>query len=278
MDIPFRTGSLYNRRENIHKVFGGQQQGGISTPKNYPFIFLFTGSSGSAYGYHDNWTPEGVFEYVGEGQQGDMEFRGGNRAIRDHSAEGKVLLVFENLGKGKPVRFAGSFQCVGYEFSKGEDQTGAVRKTIVFHLLPSERDTIAEDERAPVERAVESKTLEGLRTKAYELAKDMQPANAKYSLQRYRARSEAVRSYVLKRANGYCESCGCEAPFRTSNGFPYLEAHHTRRLSDDGPDDPRWVAGICPTCHREIHHGENGNVRNLALIDKLHELEPEPGK
>jgi 5-methylcytosine-specific restriction protein A len=30
------------------------------------------------------WTGEGVFQYTGEGQSGDMTFEVGNKAIRDH--------------------------------------------------------------------------------------------------------------------------------------------------------------------------------------------------
>ena len=39
------------------------------------------------------------------GRPGDMEFARGNRAIRDHAAEGKDLLVFEMLGKAKEYDF-----------------------------------------------------------------------------------------------------------------------------------------------------------------------------
>lgn len=66
-----------------------------------------------------------------------------------------------------------------------------------------------------------------------------------------------------------------EAPFTTSAGAPYLEVHHTRRLSDNGPDDPRWVAAIHPVVHREIHFGEKGDELNAALIEKLKHIEPE---
>ena len=35
----------YNRKKDIHERFGGQQQGGISTPANHPFVFIFTGDA-----------------------------------------------------------------------------------------------------------------------------------------------------------------------------------------------------------------------------------------
>ena len=59
------------------------------------------------------------------------------------------------------------------------------------------------------------------------------------------------------------------APFKRSNGEPYLEPHHTRRLADGGPDHPRWVGAICPACHREIHHGQKGRTKNEDLQRKL---------
>jgi 5-methylcytosine-specific restriction protein A len=46
---------------------------------------------------------------------------------------------------------------------------------------------------------------------------------------------------------------------------PYLEPHHIRRLTDGGPDDPRAMGAVCPNCHREIHHGTDGQKRNLEL-------------
>lgn len=66
----------------------------------------------------------------------------------------------------------------------------------------------------------------------------------------YRMRSRAIRLYVLRRAAGKCEGCGAVAPFNTVNGEPYLEPHHIRHLADGGPDDPRWVVGVCPNFHR----------------------------
>jgi 5-methylcytosine-specific restriction enzyme A len=56
-----------------------------------------------------------VYLYMGEGQVGDMEFRSGNKAIRDHAANGKDLLLFKALGKGQGYRFLGQFACASWE-------------------------------------------------------------------------------------------------------------------------------------------------------------------
>ena len=109
----------------------------------------------------------------------------------------------------------------------------------------------------------------------YEAVKATQSVRVKEARQVLYERSRAVRDYVLGRANGQCELTGEPAPFRTKSGAPYLEVHHTRRLSDDGPDDPRWVAAITPTAHREIHYGENGDELNQLLQEKLKLIEQE---
>jgi hypothetical protein len=48
-----------------------------------------------------------------------------------------------------------------------------------------------------------------------------------------------------------------------------------RRVSDGGPDHPRWVGAICPTCHRNIHHGIDGLAINEKLMARLGEIEAE---
>lgn len=101
----FEEGRLYSRREDLHAPFGGQTQGGISTPASHPLIFVFTGSSGKQYGYQDGWREDdSLFLYTGEGREGDMRFASGNKAIRDHSINGKDIYLFEALGKSRPVK------------------------------------------------------------------------------------------------------------------------------------------------------------------------------
>lgn len=59
LQLPFQIGMAYNRKRDIHDVYGGQRQRDISTPNDVPFYFLFTGQSGSQYGYDDGWDEEG---------------------------------------------------------------------------------------------------------------------------------------------------------------------------------------------------------------------------
>ena len=82
----FIVGRTYNRVKDLHLVYGGQRQGGMSTPSEHQLMFLFTGSSGETHGYRDEFRDDGTFWYTGEGQVGDMTFDRANRALRDHAA------------------------------------------------------------------------------------------------------------------------------------------------------------------------------------------------
>lgn len=136
-DLPYQMGGLYSRRLDIHDKWGGQRQGGISTPKDGPFVFIFTGEAGKAHGYTDSWDDDGILHYYGEGQQGDMTMRGGNKAIAQHIQSGKRLLVFKSLGHGKPYRFDGEFVCLSSYAKPDTPATiGANRTAIVFRLQP----------------------------------------------------------------------------------------------------------------------------------------------
>ena len=264
----FEVGEIYNRRADIHGPYGGQQQGGISTPSAWPFVFLFTGESGEQYGYTDGWDENGVFLYTGEGQVGDMGFVRGNQAIRDHAANGKDLHLFQSLGKGQGYRYLGRFACPSWEYRRGVDVNGDERRAIVFHLIQPE-----EAEEAAAAPKPGSMTLGQLRQRALDAAVEPRQKDPKEARRRYHQRSAAVRVYVLARADGTCESCKNPAPFSREDGTPYLEPHHTRRLSDGGPDDPRWVGAVCPNCHREIHHGADGEEKNGRLQQDLGVLE-----
>lgn len=216
---------------------------------------LFTGK-GSRHGYDDEWH-EGVFRYFGEGQIGDMNFTAGNKAIRDSAADGKDLHLFQNIGKGF-VRYFGNFTCSSWEWVVSPDTNGNPRKAIAFHLVPLKQQEA-------LVRTTKTPTIEMLRTEALAGAIPAGQATFREASRIAYERSSAVRAYVLARAAGRCEACRKEAPFTRHNGEPYLEPHHTRRLSDGGPDHPRWVGGICPNCHREIHYGKEGSKLNDTL-------------
>jgi len=133
----FRQGQLYVRKE-IHNMLGGQEQGGISTPRSAPCVFLFRKERASGYVEDDGWQLDGFYHFTGEGQSFDMEMTRGNKAVRDHRRAGKVLMLFESVKNEAGVyRFQGFMNCVDY-YHKDIDALGNVRRIYVFRLAPIE--------------------------------------------------------------------------------------------------------------------------------------------
>jgi len=274
--IPFEPGKIYNRVKDIQDYFGGQRQGGISTPQGQPYIFIFTGDTGARYGYKDGFMPDGTFWYTGEGQIGNMKMDRGNLAIQTHRGKNKSIILFEYISRGK-VRCIGEAAYLGYHIERRPDVNANLRDAIVFELDVNSNlaaPEIKEPEKShPSELALRlwSRPLAEVRELA--LQKASSSVSEKMHRMITRQRSEAVRVYVLRRANGICESCCENAPFRTTTGRPYLEPHHLYRLSDGGPDAPDCVSAVCPNCHKEIHYGIKGDALNDKLIHRIKDIE-----
>ncbi len=159
--------------------------------------------------------------------------------------------------------------CTGFHFRIAPDLEGNARRAIVFELTPIEEflhSSLTEEE-----EDLSRDSLEELRRKA--LASSVEGKNASERKSLVRLRSQAIKLYILKRAGGICEGCNEPAPFRSQTGEPYLEAHHIRRLSDGGPDDPRWVIAVCPNCHRRAHYSEDCVEFNEGLGEVVERLE-----
>lgn len=269
----FVQGQQY-KRSKLHDQYGGQRRGGISTPRGHPLVLVFTGESGQQYGYADRWTDDGSFEYTGEGQRGDMRMNKGNAAILKHAGRGKDLHLFE-LAKRGYVRYVGQMVCAGFLERQLPDVDRLTRKAVVFRLLPIEATTGQAVLPKGGPRSAVAVTeywtmpMNELRSEALDEATGHVRGKRGNRPRTVYERSEAVRVYGLRRADGTCEACESPAPFKAADGRPYLELHHIRRLSDGGPDDPRWVAGVCPNCHRRAHYGQGRKRFNRRLANRI---------
>lgn len=271
--MELNIGQVY-RRTDLHGFFGGQQQGGISTPTKHRTILLFTGESGEQYGYEDGFQEDGTFWYTGEGQIGDMEFVRGNKAILNAGVHGKTLYLFEYAQKGH-VRYLGECSYLAHHHALAPDINGQERRTIVFELVlagsPQATSIVYDSQEAIAPHRLWQMSLDQVRVAAM----STMPTHATTQQRRVniRVRSAAVRIYALRRADGFCEGCGQPAPFKTREGRPYLEPHHIHRLADGGPDHPAHVAALCPNCHRRVHHGQDGDIYNTAIGERIKALE-----
>jgi 5-methylcytosine-specific restriction protein A len=129
--LPFIPNQIYNRRNDIHRIYGGNWQSGIAPSATHPYIFIFSGKSGKQHGYEDRWDNPDVFTYTGEGQNGDMQFIRGNLALRNHIANGKRVFLFESDARGF-VKFISEVEVFDADFFETRDTAGLYRVGIKF--------------------------------------------------------------------------------------------------------------------------------------------------
>lgn len=129
--LPFIPNQIYNRRADIHALYGGNWQSGICPSSSFPYIFIFSGKSGHQHGYKDGWDNPNVFTYTGEGQAGDMKFTKGNLALRDHLLNGKRVFLFESEKKGF-VKFISEVEFFDADYFETHDTSGKLRLGIKF--------------------------------------------------------------------------------------------------------------------------------------------------
>lgn len=131
-------------RREIHGLYGGQDQGGISTPEGSRNILAFTDpAAGRKYGYDrfEGLREDGSFAYTGQGQEGDQTFRFGNKALRDAAVNGSIVRLFRK--HGTLATYVGTFT-TGYPTFHIEtipDKNGQPRAGIIFNLVPLDART-----------------------------------------------------------------------------------------------------------------------------------------
>lgn len=162
----------------------------------------------------------------------------------------------------------------GFQFSdKGPHTAGNSHggKDTVYPLLERLGFKFDIDEIEDIEERFQNKSFKDLREKAYEKGKKPKSKVEQQVIRR--ERRAAIKVYILKRANGVCEACKENAPFKNNKRRPYLEAHHINQLADGGLDNPRKVIGICPNCHRRAHFSRDskGFSKKLMEIVKVKE-------
>jgi hypothetical protein len=154
--------------------------------------------------------------------------------------------------------------------------TGKVRRASSFHLSHSDglyryATTFLANEISAYEKP---KTTE-LNTPLHPPEGELNPRELQSIATKTYARNDAVKSWVLARAKGSCESCAEPAPFVSESGEPYLEVHHIKQLAHGGSDRVSNTVALCPNCHRQFHFGKYKEALRDKVLSTITELQSE---
>ena len=206
--------------------------------------------------YEDKWIGN-VLHYTGMGKSGDQDIHfAQNKTLAESDTNGVDVHLFEVLSAGEYIYNGLVRLCDNpyQEIQKGED--GQPREVWIFPIC-------LQSEQAPIDAAVLDRLQEAKRRKAQRLTAEQLRTKAEEN-QSERASSRAVKTntfvrnpyvseYAKLQANGRCQLCGSQAPFKDQNNKPYLETHHIEWLSEGGADTIENTVALCPNCHRKMH-------------------------
>jgi hypothetical protein len=241
----------------LHDQYKGNPQAGIVTLGQHRAVFAFTGAQGEAYGYQDEWLPDGTYRYYGEGRRGDMILNKGNGAIHAHAQQDVRLFLFDmDSGRDGFVIYKGEFRRVRTGEDRGPDQKGEQRRRFFFDLEPveSEGETKSSPDSDNQDLFDEGRDRE-IRTNRFE-----------------RRRAAVKRA---KQIHGLsCQICGFNFGAKYGqHGEGFIEVHHLHPVSQAAKSGKKHVDArkelrtVCSNCHRMLHKGAR-----LLSLGELREL------
>ncbi|MFJ2868823.1 hypothetical protein [Kitasatospora sp. NPDC087314] len=152
---------LMTTRAEVGAAFGGALYGGIEPAPDSDMVLVYSDPKvGELHGYTFDGQAEDddrgpLYLYTGEGKTGNQQFTGGNKALRDHAADGRTLQLFVADGnvidqvtgrkkKGKRQRYIGQMILdpeQPYDRRRAPGTDGVERSVIIFHLRPDPQAT-----------------------------------------------------------------------------------------------------------------------------------------
>jgi 5-methylcytosine-specific restriction enzyme A len=136
----FNKNQIY-RRQDIHSQYSGQEQGGISTPREHPIIFIWTEPDSDQQDvYVDKWEND-YFYFSGQGRRGDMLMNGNNKSILEHELNGKEIHLFEKTSESGMWKYIDELKLVDLNYYRNDDEDGKDRQSFQFVLLSKSKES-----------------------------------------------------------------------------------------------------------------------------------------
>ena len=266
---------VYSNKE-VMDIFSCSRQGGIrvsNTNKAITIISKLVRRNETNPYQDEHMNFEGRITYTGMGTVGDQKLSGQNLKIAESRTNGYRMFYFE-VYQNNEYTFKGEVILDDEPYFVDElDLNDVIRKVLKFKLkvkTPIDDTYIAKD---IFNKEVESKEKEIKKLTSKQLANQLvnmpnEVRTTKVLSEQYN-RDLKVKQYTLRRANGKCDLCDEEAPFKTDKDEPYLESHHVIPLSQNGKDSIVNTVALCPNCHKKMHYGKERNNNLQKLKEKL---------
>ena len=263
------TISNHYNNDDICNTFLCAPQGGMRRSHKTNTLVLVANHTKSLY--EDEWKLD-TMNYTGMGSKGDQSLEFAQNKTLSESNENGVNVHFFEVFTDKVYTYQGQVTLIDKPFQEvQDDEDGNSRSVWIFPLKRKDGSTPVIP-KVSLDKTFERKvkkastlTLEELKSKA---SKSQSKPGSRVTTSTSYQRNPAVKAYTLKRADGVCELCEQDAPFKNKSGKPYLEVHHIKQLADDGYDNIENTVALCPNCHKKMHYlGLESDIKKLQSIE-----------
>lgn len=284
------VGEVYSNAK-IAEAFKCSTQGGMRRAHATNTLVLFTDHSNVENVYEDKWR-NNILHYTGMGLTGDQKLEGTqNQTLADSNGTSIRVYLFETFISTEHT-FSGEVVLISDPYQIEEkDQDGYKRRVWKFPLkIKNESKAIEKKTLDLIQQKKQHKLLKLSPEEIAERAEKASKINKEEKISKtssegtkeYKAepssrtvntrvfdRDPNIAAYVKQMANGKCQLCEENAPFKDENGKPYLESHHIHWLSNGGLDIIENSIALCANCHRKMHviaaHSDVEKLKNSVL-------------
>jgi 5-methylcytosine-specific restriction protein A len=196
-----------------------------------------------------------------------------NKTLNESPSNGVTPFLFEVYETGKYL-FRGKVELAEQPFEEIQpDKNDAKRTVWIFPLKIAGPDSEFKVPEDMIEKKQQQKERQAKRLNDSELFARAIHSQKKLSNRQVVSttieRNEYVSEFIKRRANGRCQLCNQQAPFKNKKNEPYLESHHIIWLSQGGEDTIENSVALCPNCHRKMHilnlEGDREKLEQEAL-------------
>lgn len=255
----------------LYEVFGCGNSGGMRRAKKTNSLIII--SSHVASIYEDRWDGD-ILLYTGMGLNGDqsLEFNQ-NKTLNESLVNGIQVFLFEQF-KVNEYNYLGPVELIQTPYAEQQPgQNGQLRTVYIFPLKLKTGERYIEQDAVQTWREQKKKQAKKLSLAELEkraLKSNAQSSEFKTTVKQY-VRNEYVVEYAKRLANGVCQLCDQQAPFKDKKDMPYLETHHIVWLARGGEDTIFNTVALCPNCHKRMHvlDLEEDKTKLLSKIELL---------
>lgn len=257
--INLKSGDVLSNQQ-LFQLFKCGNSGGLRYSSKYNLLVIVLDHTKTDFNSSDRWVNDTIY-YTGQGKLGNQKLSHRYNPHLYNSNKNGITLHFFEVFKENEYIYHGIVKLIGEPIiEKHMDKNDQIRDVYIFLLKPIQLHYINESLTSKINKVKRSepKKLDDITLK--ERAENyIDKKGVREYIHKVRERSDYIREYALRRANGVCQLC------HSKDGF--LEVHHVDYLRNDGKDEWYNVVGVCPNCHRKIH-----NKENLKDIEKLKKL------